>query len=77
MAKLTKAQWREQQEDAIKFDAWQVGLVRQQLEDLKAQSSTDNTPELTAKIVKFTLALEKAEIRHAKFKAEVESWWNA
>jgi predicted ATPase len=76
MAKLTKAQWKAQQEDAIKMDAWQVGLLRKQLADLIAKATTDNSKELADKIAKYTDSLAKAEIRHAKFKAEVESWWN-
>ena len=43
MAKLTKAQWKAQQEDAIKMDAWQVGLLRKQLADLIAKATTDNS----------------------------------
>jgi hypothetical protein len=76
MATLTKAQWRAQQEDAIKMDAWQVGLLRTQLQDLITKATTDNSKELAEKIVKYTNSLAKAEVRHAKFKAEVESWWN-
>jgi len=76
MAKLTKAQWKAQQEDAIKMDAWQVGLLRKQLEDLITKATADNSKELAEKIVKYTNSLAKAEVRHAKFKAEVESWWN-
>lgn len=76
MAKLTKAQWKAQQEDSIKMDAWQVGLLRKQLEDLIAKATTDKSKELADKIAKYTDSLAKAEIRHAKFKAEVESWWN-
>jgi hypothetical protein len=76
MATLTKAQWKEQQEDAIKMDAWQVGLLRTQLQDLITKATTDNSKELAEKIVKYTNSLAKAELRHAKFKAEVESWWN-
>jgi len=76
MAKLTKAQWKAQQEDSIKMDAWQVGLLRKQLEDLIAKATTDNSKELAEKIAKYTDSLAKAEVRHAKFKAEVESWWN-
>jgi hypothetical protein len=76
MAKLTKAQWKAQQEDSIKMDAWQVGLLRKQLEDLIAKATTDKSKELADKIAKYTDSLAKAEVRHAKFKAEVESWWN-
>jgi len=76
MATLTKAQWKAQQEDAIKMDAWQVGLLRKQLEDLITKATADNSKELAEKIVKYTNSLAKAEVRHAKFKAEVESWWN-
>jgi hypothetical protein len=76
MAKLTKAQWKAQQEDAIKMDAWQVGLLRKQVEDLTLKATTDKSKELAEKLSKYTDSLAKAEIRHAKFKAEVESWWN-
>ena len=76
MAKLTKAQWKAQQEDSIKMDAWQVGLLSKQLEDLIAKATSDNSKELADKIAKYTDSLAKAEVRHAKFKAEVESWWN-
>jgi hypothetical protein len=76
MAKLTKAQWKAQQEDSIKMDAWQVGLLRKQLEDLIAKATTDKSKELADKIAKYTDSVAKAEVRHAKFKAEVESWWN-
>ena len=75
MAKLTKAEWREQQEDAIKFDAWTVDLLRKQLADLVAESATNKDIALTQKIAKYTASLEKAEARHEKFKAEIESWW--
>ena len=76
MATLTKAEWKAQQEDAIKMDAWAVGLLRTQLQDLITKATTDNSKELAEKIVKYTNSLAKAEVRHAKFKAEVESWWN-
>ena len=76
MAKLTKAQWKAQQEDSIKMDAWQVGLLRKQIEDLIAKATTDKSKELADKIAKYTDSVAKAEVRHAKFKAEVESWWN-
>ena len=76
MARLTKAEWKAQQEDAIKMDAWTVGLLRTQLEDLITQAKTNKDVALTEKIAKYTASLQKAEIRHAKFKAEVESWWN-
>jgi predicted ATPase len=75
MAKLTKAEWKAQQEDAIKMDAWQVGLLRKQVEDLTSKATTDNSKELSDKLAKYTESLAKAENRHAKFKAEIESWW--